>query len=270
MTVEQSSRTTPVAIEMSVHTFAYQDTLDKDGEHMFIQVLEDDNIPVSENEIRCNHQIEIQINNYSGSCGASKEDNNNVMSETTTSSIKERTSPVFDSRSHNVIPPSKSENVKVIINNTQSSFQDQQNHNIMKGPKRLLPHLLRKRLILLLDPPKAPYGQDWKDLATQLGLDACIPKLQTHCDPTAELLNVMEDRGIPYSEIKSMFLEIDRDDCVKEIEKYLEIGSSKHATISSREPSENTEVHGKYNEGRSGVEREYNCETETVDRDCKF
>lgn len=243
---KQTSRSTSLTMEMSLHVFTFQHTLEENGEKIFIQLFEDDKTPFTGNEIRCNHHIEIQINNYKDNkCDTTmlKSIQNNPESGrqfaldgmNSTSSVSDESSSKETTRD--------SAQLKFVINNQfPTSSVEAENYSGMTSDvaePRLFPHDLRKRLILLLDPPKCPYGQDWKDLASKLGMDTCIPKLQTLQYPTSELLNVLENQRKSYTEVLSLFREIGRMDCVEEIRKYYETNMVEKNT-SSREPSEHT------------------------------
>ncbi|XP_053382567.1 uncharacterized protein LOC123539644 [Mercenaria mercenaria] len=242
---QQTPRTTSLAIEMSLHVFTFQRTLEENGEKMFIQVFEDEKTPFTQNEIRCNHQIEIQINNYNdNSCETTKlkTSHDNMVAERPLASTGGELPTRLAESSLNCDKTNNADNLKFVINNKFSACSKTEHYSrvLTDGAEpRLFPHYLRQRLVLLLDPPKGPYGQDWKDLASKLGLDACIPKLQTQMHPTAELLNVLENQGKSYTDVIALFNDIGRMDCVEEMKKYFETGVT-HAHLSSREPIENT------------------------------
>lgn len=257
----QIATPTSLAIEMSLHVFTFQQTLTENGEKIFIQLFEDDNTPFSGKEIRCNHHIQIQINNIKdNNCETSRFDKT-IQNRTVTGrqlALTGRNSPSnVSEQSLNRNAVMDSNNLKFVINNKFSSWSgsDYRSRMISEVTEpRLFPHTLRKRLVLLLDPPKCPFGQDWKDLASKLGMDTCIPKLQTLEHPTSVLLNVLENQGKSYSEVLSLFREIDRMDCVEEVRKYYETEKAKVNT-NVREPSENTFEGNVRNEShlRSGV-----------------
>lgn len=223
---------------MSLHVFTFQQTLEENGEKIFIQVFEDNRTPVSEKEIRCNHQIGIQINNYGNIHGGPNFESNNG------NNIPDKTTSVPDTVSRRSqfqsVNANTSENVQVVINNKFSPPSNRLDRYISVDEKqRLFPQYLRNRLILLLDPPKAPYGQDWKDLASKLNMDACIPKLQTCESPTSELLHCLESQGKSYTDVINLFEEIGRLDCADEMQKFRHKNSATNNST-SREASENT------------------------------
>lgn len=221
---------------MSLRVFTFQQTQEENGEKIFIQVFEDNRTPVSEKEVRCNHQIEIQINNYGNSHGGPNFESNtrNKISEENTS-VPDTVPPGSDFQRVNA---NTSENIQVVINNKFSPPSDRLDRYIsVDGKQRLFPQYLRNRLILLLDPTKAPYGQDWKDLAAKLNMDACIPKLQTCESPTSELLHCLECQGKSYTDVINLFEEIGRLDCADEMRKFRHTAAN---NSTSREASENT------------------------------
>lgn len=244
----QTSKSTSVAIEMSLHVFTFQQTLQENGEKIFIQVFEDDRTPVTGNEIRCNHQIDIQINNYGDSHGKnSKNSHSNYGAESPNgpaeAGVHKSMSESVLSHGHGQQKPN-SEKVKLVINNrfnSCSNMADHTNELLTSGVKsRLFPQSLRNRLILLLDPLKSPCGNDWRDLAAKLNLDECIPKLQSYEHPTEKLLCFMESEGKSLSEVIALFHEIRREDCVDEIVNYCENAMKKDQEL-SRNASENTD-----------------------------
>lgn len=313
-------RNDSVTIEMILHLFAFQTTLEDHGEKIFVQLFEDDKSPVNDKAMKlmCNHHVDIQINNFVG------EDESEIMdgkaslsrkrpvfhinssadglteasdgnqgechvSPGQRSSISVNSSPVklqkdmenylnmygetsltgkeaegrqkssysfsYDKLSRRGsrprskdIPISKQyssadKDLNIVINNsykatTSCHTKDLTGQYTVSNKKRLMSHSLRKRLQLLLDPPKGPYGNDWRDLASKFGLDSCIPKLQTKDSPTEELLSVAEEKGLTLEELKDMFEKIDRKDCVSVINKYLRVQCS----TAGREATENSEL----------------------------
>ncbi|XP_038073139.1 uncharacterized protein LOC119741456 [Patiria miniata] len=85
----------------------------------------------------------------------------------------------------------------------------------------MLPFAIKRDLFLLLD-PKLPSGNDWRMLASQLGLDAMIYYFDMQINPTMEVLKAFEIMNRPLSELEEQLRLLGRDDAADVVKMHLE------------------------------------------------
>ena len=90
-----------------------------------------------------------------------------------------------------------------------------------KVPPPVLPHRLRTTLITLLDPDNI-FGNDWRILASALGLDSLAEYLRTKRSPTDVLLNAALQNGKDLRWLVDIMVDAPRLDVVMEIKKYID------------------------------------------------
>lgn len=227
-----------VAIEMSLRLITFQDELQEAAEKIFIQVFEDNITPVNDNELKCERMhledVHIHIHNNFGPSGS-----DGALASTP---LKHKSSDTSNDSDNN------DRGVHVVVNNapTYNAVQSAAAENISRMaegfPKSLLPHEIRKKLILLLDPSRSPIGSDWRDFASALGKDCMICYLQSTSSPTAHLLDVVESRNMQLSELCEIFTTIERKDCANVIKDYMD--SENQPTRGFRRASENAIAEG--------------------------
>lgn len=250
-TKKKSSSGRKSTLEINLKLFAYQTTLKKIGEMIVVQMFEDKNAHQRIFGLQCNHHTNIQVINYNQS---GKSDDTGYQP-----------SVQFDDRSITSVDSSQSGSphdakhsgrVKVVFQNNNSNTismpetrpKDHHDTTVVKN----IPHALRKQLVVLLDPCKYPVGNDWKDLASILGLEHLILCLERSRSPTDSLLDVVEERNISLKKLKTIFEEIHREDCVREVIKYMkECDLVDIPSESSKVPMENEHfdsgIHGNRN-----------------------
>lgn len=86
---------------------------------------------------------------------------------------------------------------------------------------RRIPQDLRLKLRLLLD-PSCPFGNNWKFLASAMGLDSSIRYLSTFESPTEELMDILEQNMNSLDDLRVYLQDIDRLDAMKEVEDFIE------------------------------------------------
>ena len=88
-----------------------------------------------------------------------------------------------------------------------------------------LPYQLKRHLFLLLD-TNNQQGNDWRMLASKLGLDAMIFHIGTKVNPTLEVLRYFETMGQPVSKLEKHLRDMDRSDAADVVSKYIEVQSN--------------------------------------------
>ena len=83
-----------------------------------------------------------------------------------------------------------------------------------------IPQELRLKLRLLLDPP-CTFGNNWKFLASEMGLDSSIPYLSTAESPTEELMGILEQKMSSLDDLQIYLQDIDRLDAMKEVQDFI-------------------------------------------------
>lgn len=147
--------------ELGFQFFVYQENLEADGEKMVVHITEDPSaLPVMRT---CEKHKNEQI------------------------------------QYHFKMSPTSPE-IRQIILDFNERKQDGVEHVMNTMPNRNIPHSIRAKLKLYLDPPNA-FDNNWKNLASHLGMDNMIPVLEQKISPTECLLGVIDERKITLSEI---------------------------------------------------------------------
>ena len=149
-----------------------------------------------------------------------------------------------DSQVMNIVINNNNTNTNNVSNVTNNTIVDTTRNTVIDIPEnvrpKIVPHSLRKELVLLLDPKKTMIGSDWRDLASALGKQDCIDYLDTTSgSPTEHLLNVVEELNILLPELRDMMLAIDRRDCAEAIDSHIRPQQVDTATFRHRVASEN-------------------------------
>ncbi|KAL4218158.1 netrin receptor [Mactra antiquata] len=247
----KSSSSRKSALEINLKLFAYQNTLNEVGEIIVIQMLEDEKAQRSVVVAPCNHHTNIKVVTYNAS--NKSEDSAYPPSVTCKEDSYDSDTSSDSASSHKGKHSGGRVNVTVVHKN--KTVQELRSSNFHDTPvTRNIPHNLRKQLVILLDPVRTPIGNDWRDFASALHLDELIPSLEASGNPTSNLLDKVEERDIRLDELKDIFLSIQREDCVREICKYIkeEIKDTDNLTEAAKEkePTENeydSGIHGNRN-----------------------
>ena len=96
-----------------------------------------------------------------------------------------------------------------------------------------LPYPLKHKLFLLLDTPH-PKGNDWRMLATKLGLEARIFQMQTARNPTLEVLQDFEKMDRAVGDLEETLRDMKRSDAADVVRQFID-GNSNQDEISNQE-----------------------------------
>ncbi|KAL5015452.1 hypothetical protein ScPMuIL_009722 [Solemya velum] len=88
-------------------------------------------------------------------------------------------------------------------------------------PERNIPQCLRAKMKIFLDPPNA-FDNNWKTLASRLGLDSMIPVMENWTSPTECLLQFIDHRKIPLAKIQEHLYCMERHDVCDVITTFLD------------------------------------------------
>lgn len=237
---ESDSSSGDLATELSLNLFTYQTNRQDDGEKIFIQVAEDRVAPFTKDGYSCKRhhvdEVEIEINTNLD-LTKSQTDHGQSLPSSSSYVLKSSDNMSRNSGQHPETPltgsrqevsrdddeATETNKLRVVVNARNSiqyarNCEDQFLENSDKKPRKV-PHHVRQKLKILLDPEKS-IGSDWRDLAAKLDLDQCIPKLERYESPTEKLLNYIENQAITLNQLQGIFRDIDREDCATELEAY--------------------------------------------------
>ncbi|KAK3611581.1 hypothetical protein CHS0354_018096 [Potamilus streckersoni] len=191
--------------ELNVHLFINQERLERDGEKLVIQAVEDNVTAPSPQEGVCQHHhldvVEIEfgetpMNGYD--CYIPKQ-------------AEQKTKPLNSSNA--------SSESKLKIRLLQRS--DASKYDSLPEGQRSIPHHVRQNLKLLLDPLNT-FGNDWRELLAKLGFDKHISYIETKASPTDEILNIIECRCIPLIKVRDILHEMGRMDAVEVLDNFID------------------------------------------------
>ncbi|KAI0237087.1 hypothetical protein LSAT2_012430, partial [Lamellibrachia satsuma] len=97
-----------------------------------------------------------------------------------------------------------------------------------------IPHQLKMQLASLLDPRDHIRGNDWRSLASVLGLDEKVPYLESKGHPTELLLVVWEMRNDSLDTLAVTMRNIEREDAASMIESFSEATNVEMAETSPK------------------------------------
>lgn len=90
-----------------------------------------------------------------------------------------------------------------------------------------MPYPLKHKLFLLLDTPH-PKGNDWRMLATKLGLEARIFQMQTARNPTLEVLQDFEKMDRAVGDLEVILRDMKRSDAADVVKQFIDSNSNYH------------------------------------------
>ncbi|PVD32428.1 hypothetical protein C0Q70_07862 [Pomacea canaliculata] len=90
-----------------------------------------------------------------------------------------------------------------------------------EGQMNVYPQELKVKLKMRLDPP-SPFGNDWRMLASSVGLDQWIPWLSSTDNPTLSVLSYMETQQMDLVCLYYKLSDISRCDAASDVQRFLQ------------------------------------------------